>query len=375
MRVLYYNPLFHGNGGAATHAQGLAHGLGQLGHDVLVLPTLVLPALEPSGVPRRSMMPGPVMSGARTIRGIVRAGRLTSTCVAALRAFRPAVLIARRAAYDYVCDALIRTAGCSKVGEVNGVASVEAEELWGHRYDGIELARERAFLNACDQLCCVTAEVRNQVESLGVDVAKARIVPNGVDTDRFFRGVVPDPETMRMCAPCDAVVGYCASVSPLHDLRTVVDAARQLRLSAPSRLKFLFVGPTREDLERAGADRDLLDCCVAIGHVPHERVPSLMACMDAGCVALRNRYGSPLKIVEFLAMGVPVAVAAEGSGTDVVDSVGAGFVVASGDAAALATALATIVSSPEVRAECGARGAEWAGLHCGWDQVAQRMLP
>lgn len=374
MRVVYYNPSFYGNGGASTHAQGLARGLESAGHEVLVLPSGELGGVLGMHMRRGRAAPDSLMAVVRTLRGLARAGRMLASCLRRIGEFKPDVLIVRRAPYDFTCDALVRTGDYAKVAEVNVVGSVEAKIHWGHRYDLAEVRRERRYLSACDRVCCVTEEVKVQVESLGVPTNKLCVVPNGVDTDKFFIGVEPDPHVATICTGASHVVGYCASVTPLHDLRTAVAAMRVVAEHDLGMLRFLFVGPTIEDIRQAGADSAFLDQCVVLGHVSHQRVPALMACMDVGCVALRNNYGSPLKIREFLAMGVPIAVSAVGSGSTIVAELGAGVLVSPEDPDALAEAIRTLLDDADLRRDISRRGADWAANHSDWKHAASRML-
>jgi glycosyltransferase involved in cell wall biosynthesis len=291
-----------------------------------------------------------------------------------MRDLGPDRLIVRRAPYDLVADAMVEAAACPIIGEINAVSFLEAETYFGRRYDRFEKRRQLTFYRRCHRLSCVTAEVKAQLESLGLPGGKMVVVPNGVDTAMFHPGVAKAEGVLEPLGPVDCVVGYCASVTPLHDLGVAVAAMQGLTAGSCGLPAFLFVGPGTGDLIDAGAGKELLARSVAMGRVPHVEVPALMAHMDVGCVALRGTHQSPLKVMEFMAMGVPVAAAADGSGLASLKEAGAGLVTPAGDAAALGASLERLLARPHLRSRLGAAGADWVREHGTWRTVAARMI-
>ena len=289
-----------------------------------------------------------------------------------LRVFDPAVRVVRRSPYDFVADAISKTGDSILIGEVNEVCSVEAAQYWGQRYDSAERRREMRYLSRCQRVACITEEVRTQVIALGVPHDKTRVVPNGVDSRDFN----PELRSRTRSTDCrdDTVIVYCASVTPLHDLVTAVAAMSELRVLTDCGVRYLFIGPSMDDLRTAGADDSFTARCLCTGAVAHEEVPALLAHADVACVALNNSYGSPLKIMEFMAMGIPTAVAATGTGLDPLRESGGGIVCEPGDVSGLTAALLRLVSDVELREKMGADAAEWVRQFGTWQRTAEQMI-
>jgi glycosyltransferase involved in cell wall biosynthesis len=96
------------------------------------------------------------------------------------------------------------------------------------------------------------------------------------------------------------------------------------------------------------------------GVVPSERIPDLYAESDVAVVLLRDRpifHGAlPTKMLEAMAAGRPVVLAARGEAARLIEASGAGLVVEPENPRALAEALRALTADPERRARLGAAG-------------------
>jgi glycosyltransferase involved in cell wall biosynthesis len=112
----------------------------------------------------------------------------------------------------------------------------------------------------------------------------------------------------------DFVMCYPGTLNWHQGLEIAVEAVSLLRDRAPN-LKFLIVGdgPDREKLKVMTHELGLEDRVTLEGFVPMERVAEIMAAADLGVVPKRkNSFGNEAfstKILEFMAMNVPVVVA------------------------------------------------------------------
>jgi glycosyltransferase involved in cell wall biosynthesis len=106
-----------------------------------------------------------------------------------------------------------------------------------------------------------------------------------------------------------------------------------------------------------------------LGVVAADTVPSLYANADAAAVLLRDlpifAGALPTKLLEAMAAGRPVIVAARGEAAELVSVAGAGLVVAPDDPAALARAIARLRDDPGLRLRLGKGGRHYAEQHLG----------
>jgi glycosyltransferase involved in cell wall biosynthesis len=105
------------------------------------------------------------------------------------------------------------------------------------------------------------------------------------------------------------------------------------------------------------------------GQVPREDMPGILRSAD---VVVCAPWYEPFGIVplEAMACGVPVVAAAVGGLTDTVVDRATGLHVPPRDPAAIAVAVAEILSDPELRSELGRAGRQRARSRYSWDRVA-----
>lgn len=115
---------------------------------------------------------------------------------------------------------------------------------------------------------------------------------------------------------------------------------------------------------------------VFLGRRPPEELPALLATADVGLASSQpneyRRYASPLKVMEYMAAGVPVVATTGTEAADIVARAEAG-VAALYDAGALRVALAELAADPERRARMAARGIEFART-VDWKVLVEREL-
>jgi len=222
-----------------------------------------------------------------------------------------------------------------------------------------------------------------------VPAEKIHVLPWGANTDRFR----PDVEPAAMDLPEDrAAVAFVASFRPWHGARTLVDAAVEIRRRSPRPPIFLMIGdgPQRRSIEELVRDRGLVDDFRFLGAIAHGAVPSILRRASVGVAPFETRrhryleidfYWSPLKILEYMAMAMPVVTIDVPALRAIVRPGIDGLLYPEGDVGALASALADLAEHPEKAHALGesarARAAErfsWRA-HCAeLDRILRELV-
>jgi glycosyltransferase involved in cell wall biosynthesis len=199
------------------------------------------------------------------------------------------------------------------------------------------------------------------LEGLGLRLFRPEqsvVIVNGVDIDDDERLLLESPmrrESLGLSA-ADLVIGCVSRFDPVKRIELLVDALRRLKDRVP-RLVLVLVGGggELERIRRLVAERGLSDRVIFTGFV--ENPVRVQAALDL-YVAASRKEGLPLAVLEAMAAGLAVVATDVPGHRDVVIPGETGLLVAPDDSAALAAAVATLLSDPARRKSLGQAGRE-----------------
>jgi glycosyltransferase involved in cell wall biosynthesis len=385
-------PVF-GTKGASIHVRELTAALGARGHDVLFLtprgegqaPTgftaaVAQVALEPADeglyeLLLRDAAAGP--SVAREIRGLLYVGTLRRRGLQLLQDFRPDVVLER---YSLLGRAGIDLAAALDVPlllEVNAPLADEQAEHRGLAFAATVRTVERKVLRSADRVIAVSTVLGEWLIEQGVDPERIAVLPNGVDVERFQAGSRERTTTRAELGVAEEpLVGFVGSLRPWHDVPALIDAVGRLRHDGKSvRLAVIGDGPHRVELAEQ-ARRVGLDA-IFTGAVSYERIPAHLAALDVAVAPYapsEHFYFSPLKLVEYLAAGLPVVAADIGDLGHCIRSGETGWLYPPGDVDALARAIAMAVDDELAARRLARAGNEHVRAEHSWRSNADRIV-
>jgi glycosyltransferase involved in cell wall biosynthesis len=229
---------------------------------------------------------------------------------------------------------------------------------------------ERSIYRAAAAVTVVTEGKRERMIEKGVPEEKLRVIPNGVDLQRFddTRPLDPKERASRGLDPGRFVVLYAGIFNPPQGLDVLLDAAARLRVLAPedaARVQFVLAGGGSEQarLEQRVRDEKLSDLVCFLAEQPREQIPPLLCSADAVAVTLRPRrdvHTVPSKLYEAMASGRPVLVSADGAPAEIVREAGSGLVSAAADVEGLIQSIRTLLRDPKLARRLGDRGRHYA---------------
>lgn len=378
----------HGTKGASIHVRGVAVALSRAGHEVKVLATRT--GGSSSGFPPTVIDFGfdPLLKKLRI--GIAAAGDETLASESlglmlntglrqqldALDAERPVDAVYERySLWSWAGLQFARERGVPYVLEVNAPL-VEEQRTWRNlSLQPVATAVEQLLLREADIVTVPAHSLRQHVRAVAGGRRRVYVLPNGVDLDLFSEPGRP-PEDVLEHLEGRFVVAFLGSLKPWHGIEPLWRGFMALRRRVPAaHLLVIGDGPMRAYLEKAAAAYDP-DAVTLTGAVEHRQVPALLAAADVGVAPyprLKDFYFCPLKIVEYLAAGLPVVASRMGDVERLVQEGRTGLLVPPGDHRALAAALVDLYSHPRRRRALGARARARAQARHGWQVTARRL--
>jgi glycosyltransferase involved in cell wall biosynthesis len=238
---------------------------------------------------------------------------------------------------------------------------------------------ERLMYATATHIVTVGDGYKDRLLERGVPGAKVTVVTNGVDRHVFFRRD-PDP-SIRSRHGIDGqfLCAYVGTIGMACGLDVVLRAARILKQTGRSHIRFLLVGDgaVREVLERKARAEGLENVVFAGLRQKHE-IPLYLAAADACLIHLRKmelfRSVLPSKMFEAAAMAKPIILGVEGSAASLLHRCGGGICVEPENESELVEAVAQLAERPGHAKVLGESAREFVLKHFDRDPLSRRYL-
>ena len=371
MRLLYLTadpgvPVL-GHKGASVHVREFATALSRLGIEV----TIASPRTDPAGdslAAPIALLPIPRVPPDTSELELRTALEAQRTAVLEIACLIDAEAIYER--YSLFGKAGVEAAaalGIPHVLEVNAPLREEARRFRTLPYPALAGEIERAVYRGTCRLLAVSPTLKSLLEAEDVEPERVEVVPNAVAPERF------GPRRERRDGAF--VVGFCGSLKAWHGVEVLLEAcATALAQESSLRLEVVGSGPLEDLLCEPGLPADRL---VAHGAVPHAVAIECLRGWDAGVapyLPLDDFYFSPLKVLEYMAVGLCPVASALGEIPALLGEGDRGVLVPAGDASALARALVELARGRRRAAELGRRARRHVLATHTWERNARVVL-
>jgi alpha-maltose-1-phosphate synthase len=364
MKILYcaIDQTVPGTKGGSIHVRAVAEGLATLGHDVHVLAS---PGDSAFPVGRATWIPMSPPLGAKQLRW-TRAGAVRRVA----RILRPDVIMERY--YNFGGE------GISAAAEMGATAVLEVNAPVIDYPGSVKTIVDRALLiqpmrRWRDRLCeradvIVTPSAR--ILPPATPPAKIVELEWGADTDRFR----PDANgPLPFTRPFGTVAVFAGAFRAWHGAIHLVSAIRELRRRHVRDIAAVLIGDGPE-LSNVRAEAAGTDGVIFTGALDHDLMPASLAAADIGVAPFDvdahrplslGFYWSPLKVFEYMSVGLPVVAPAIDRISSLVRHEQEGYLYEPARPNALADAMAKL-RDPALRARLGAAGRDRAIREYSW---------
>jgi glycosyltransferase involved in cell wall biosynthesis len=204
----------------------------------------------------------------------------------------------------------------------------------------------------------------------GCPAGKIRVIPNGIDVERF-RPREPDGRLREQLGldPTAPVAGIVAALRPEKNHAMFLRVASLVRQKMPT-ARFLVVGdgPERAALESLAQELGVSEAVCFLG--TRSDVPELLSLVDV-LLLTSHSEANPICLLEAMAAGKPVVATRVGSVSESVQPGRNGFLVDPGDAAGMADCAGELLGDRRRVAEMGRVGREYVVAHGSVDRMVR----
>jgi len=296
------------------------------------------------------------------------------------------VLLAEHGPYDLVYEryslfayAAMEYARNQSIAGVLEVNSPLVEEQLRYRtLLNAELAEQltRRVMVAAGVVIAVSEEVAQYVGKQRLDQEQIHVIPNGVDIHRFKQQCARD----RMPPSGSFTIGFVGTLKPWHGVASLIEALSVMNAQGESaRLLIVGDGPERGSLESQASKvmNNGTTRVEFIGAVHPREVPLLLARMDVAVAPYPEQehfYFSPLKLIEYMAAGLPTVASRIGQIANTIVHEETGLLYQAGDVQGLASALIRLKRHPKLRISLGTAARAAAESRFTWATAVNRIL-
>ena len=387
MRILYTHRT-QGVGAEGAHIKGMYEAFRGLGHPISML---CLPGCNPSeaaaagaSAPRDTSKAN--ATGLRRFYRIIADGapqvlfemielayngllfaQLMSRCLKA----RPALIYERYSLNNFAPTLAARLLGIKHVLEVNDSVVIERSRPLVLRWVSERI--EGYCLKGADLNITITESFGGKLRARFGKGFKLEVMTNGVAKDRFARSFDRAGARARLGLGNATVLGGTGQFLPWHGLHDLV--AQVGPMAKDKDLRFLFVGdgPARAETMAAGEKLGIADRVHFTGMRPIDEVPDLLSALDIAVVPNAAIHASPMKLIEYMAMGLPI-VAPDLPSIRAAVGEGMGRIFPADDMAAMREAIAGLLADPGSAQALGRRAREHVFAELTWDHHALKVL-
>lgn len=257
-----------------------------------------------------------------------------------------------------------------EVNEVSGIKRQRKQVL-------VDIANgiEQMIFSRANAIVTVSSFLKEEIVKRGVDPRKVFVLPNAIDPERFHPGISGAQTRERLNLNGQTTMSFIGQFSKWDRLDFLVEVFSQVLKERP-KVSLLIIGDgaQRKKLEGLIKAKRLGDSVFLTGKIDRGSIPEYIAATDICVIPHSNPFGSPLVLLEYLAMGKPAVAPRLGPIEDITGSAENCVLFDPENAEALKRELVSLIDHPEKRQAIGVEARKTILASRTWTHNADKIV-
>lgn len=384
LRILYHHRTL-GDGAEGIHIRELVNAFRDLGHTVQVVALVGECDPTPNSDVRHSqqesrwsnlssLLPGVIYEFAEIGYNIVGRRNIQN----AIRRFKPDLIYDRYNSYSTAAVSVGRKFDIPVFVEVNAPLAYERRVYEGRRLHLSRLARryESFICNSANHVFAVSTPLKEfLISEYTVPVQRITVLPNGADLNKFDHQVSGETIRKKFEITNKKIVGFVGILRPWHGLDMLLRVFRVIVSNMPdAHLMIVGDGPMESELKAQAKAIGLTDNVTFTGRIGHDEMSHHIAAMDIAVSPSTTFYASPMKILEYMAMGIATVAPDTPNIRDLITEDVDGKLFLNEDENALRVALQSLLENSADAKRLGENARHKVETRLCWSHVAQVVI-
>lgn len=228
---------------------------------------------------------------------------------------------------------------------------------------------------SADYVLPVTRVLAGYVKAYGVPENRISVIPNGINIAHFAAAPLPEEAKRRLGLEGRLILGFAGFVRDWHGVDRVIRWMATPQAPANAFLLIVGDGPVRGELETLARSQGIANRVRFTGVVDRGDVPDLVAAFDIALQPAVTAYASPLKMMEYLALGKAIVAPREPNLLEILSDGENALMFDSQAGNGLENSLAKLADDTGLRFRLGEAAKATIGrLNLTWEGNARRVV-
>ena len=263
---------------------------------------------------------------------------------------------------------------------------VEVNELSGHKR-----IRRQFFVRLCSAIekyilrkasvVVTVSDFLNREVSNKVNLQKTKVItiPNGVPLAWLERKISLDKVAVlreKYGLEGKKIICFIGGLVHWHNFDLLLHAVKEVQESF-SNVVMMFIGdgPLKDHIKESAKNLTLQsDSILFVGKVPHSDVPVYLKLADIAVIPETNDFRSPIKMFEYMAMGLPVIAPRKPTIEVAITHEKEGLLFETGNFSSMASMIMQCLSKPGFANELGVNAKQKVFKQDTWEKHAKHIL-